>query len=246
MIVRVMCALVIGVIALAVTNGASDAEGGPDATTCVRCHSDAGRLKVLGHPDLVVTPQGVERQAGMTAPCEQCHRGNPGDDTVDGAHRGLLGLSVVMTRGAVAVPRRLLTGEDRKSIRSLQPKGAFAGNALFPRITGRDGKPVPNPRISMLQWHDKDLTTVAYNPGIAEKTCGNCHAEAVKGYSKTEMGKALTRSSIWYLGSLVIGQCYPLKDAITPEYTCIPVDLQRVCTKPEVPLPSGENECRLG
>ncbi len=147
-----------------------------------------------------MTDEDVERQSGMSATCELCHQGNPSDNTVEGAHKGILGLSVVMKKGSAAVPRRQLSGEDRESVRVLKLKGEFAGNALFPRIQGKDGKPELNPRVSVIQWHDKDINTVAFNPGIAEKTCGTCHPEQVKTYQKTEMGQVLTMSqyATWF------------------------------------------------
>jgi hypothetical protein len=164
------------------------------ASTCLQCHSDAEKMKTMGFPEFTVTNEDVERQSGMIAACELCHQGNPTDGTIEGAHKGILGLSVVMKKGSAAVPRRQLTGEDRKSVRTLKLEGDFSGNALFPRIQGKDGKPELNPRVSVIQWHDKDINTVAFNPAIEEKTCGTCHPEQVKTYPKTEMGQVLTMS----------------------------------------------------
>ena len=163
-----------------------------ETNTCLQCHSDAKRMKDFGYPEFTMTRDDVEKQTGMPATCEMCHQGNPNDNTVEGSHKGVLGLSVVMKKGAISIPRRELKGEDRESIKSLRPKGDFAGNALFPRVMGKDGKLALNPRISVIQWHDKDINTIAFNPGIAEKTCGTCHPEEVKSYMKTEMGLTLT------------------------------------------------------
>ncbi len=191
---RAIYALILGIIALVVNSKTIAQEKRQDTNTCLQCHSNAKKMKELGYPEFIVSREDVERQSGMIAPCELCHQGNPGDGTVEGAHKGILDLSVVMKKGSLAVPRRELKGEDRESIRVLKQKGDFAGNALFPRITGKDGKPELNPRVSVIQWHDKDINTVAFNPGIAEETCGACHPQEVKTYSKTEMGLVLTMS----------------------------------------------------
>lgn len=191
---RVIWALTLGIIAFVVASGTISAQDVKNSNTCIQCHGDAVKMKELGYPEFAMTPDDVKRQSGMSVSCEQCHQGNPGDSTVEGAHKGILGLSVVMKKGSVAIPRRELQGEDRESVRAIRPKGDFAGNALFPRITGKDGKPGLNPRVIATQWHDKDIPTVAFNPGIAEKTCGTCHEQAVKTYVKTEMGLVLTES----------------------------------------------------
>ncbi len=192
---QVRFGLALGIIALLIISNKTIAQQKPqDANTCLQCHSDAKKMKELGYPELAMTREEVEKQTGMPATCEMCHQGNPNDNTIEGAHKGILGLSVVMKKESIAVPRRELKGEDRESIKSLKPKGDFAGNALFPRVMGKDGKPELNPRVSVVQWHDKDINTIAFNPGIAEKTCGTCHPEAVKSYMKTEMGLTLTMS----------------------------------------------------
>jgi cytochrome c553 len=187
------------ILCMAVSAGADDKTYAQDvndneSSSCTQCHGNTEKMKALGYPEFALTGEDVERQSGMTASCEMCHLGTPGDDTVSGAHKSILGLSVVMKKGSVAVSRRELKGEDRESVRILKPKGSFAGNALFPRITGKDGKVALNPRVNVIQWHDKDLNTVAFNPGIAEKTCGTCHAREVKTYSETEMGSSMTMS----------------------------------------------------
>ncbi len=190
---RVIFPLLLGIIALLIINNKAIAQQKPqNINSCLECHSNAEKMKELGYPEFAMTHDDVEKQTGMPATCEMCHQGNPNDNTIEGAHKGILGLSVVMKKGATSVPRRELKGEDRESIKSLKPRGDFAGNALFPRVMGKDGKPALNPRISVIQWHDKDLNTIAFNPGIAEKTCGTCHPKEVKSYMKTEMGLTLT------------------------------------------------------
>jgi len=187
--------LVLSISILLITSHKTIAQQGPKETsTCLQCHSNEKKMQELGYPEFTITQETVEKQSGMPATCEMCHQGNPNDNTMEGAHKGILGLAVVMKKGSVAVSRRELKGEDRESIKSLKPKGDFAGNALFPRVIGGNGKPVLNPKVSVIQWHDKDINTSAFNPGIAEKTCGTCHPEAVKSYMKTTMGLALTQS----------------------------------------------------
>ena len=170
--------LALGIITLLIISNKTIAQQKPqDTNTCLQCHSDGKKMKELGYPEFTMAREEVEKQTGMPATCEMCHQGNPNDNTIEGSHKGILGLSVVMKKGSIAVPRRELKGEDRESIKSLKPKGDFAGNALFPRVMGKDGKPALNPRVSVIQWHDKDINTVAFNPGIAEKTCGTCHQQ---------------------------------------------------------------------
>ncbi len=162
------------------------ADSCPSANSCISCHSDAQKMKGLGHPEFAMTLKEVARQTGMPASCEMCHLGNPADGTVAGAHKGVLGLLVVFKKGQTAVPRGSLAGEDRQAIKSLRPQGPFAGTALFPRIK-KDGKLVPDPKIAGLQWHDKNPGTIAFNPGIAQRTCGLCHPAEVKSYMHSTM-----------------------------------------------------------
>lgn len=155
--------------------------------TCLQCHSDTKKMAELGYPEFAMSGDDVKKQTGMPAPCELCHQGNPNDNTIEGAHKGILGLSVVMKKLSIAVPGRELKGKDRVSVESLRPEGDG--------VVGNNGelalKPL-DPEISVIQWHDKDINTVAFNPGIAEKTCGTCHPGEVKSYMKTEMGLTLT------------------------------------------------------
>ena len=113
---RAIYALILGIIALVVNSKTIAQEKRQDTNTCLQCHSNAKKMKELGYPEFIVSREDVERQSGMIAPCELCHQGNPGDGTVEGAHKGILDLSVVMKKGSLAVPRRELKGEDRESI----------------------------------------------------------------------------------------------------------------------------------
>ena len=169
-------------------NAKTGAQTGTPANSCVKCHSDAQRMKELGYPKFTMTLKEVRMQTGMPASCEMCHLGNPSDGTVAGAHKGFLGLIVVLKKGQIAVPRMELTGKDRQSVRSLKPRGHFAGNALFPRIK-ENGRLTPDPGIAGLQWHDKDQETIAFNPGLAQKTCGLCHPAEVRSYMRSTMGQ---------------------------------------------------------
>ncbi len=206
---QVIFGLALSISILLITSHKTIAQQGPKETsTCLQCHSNEKKMQELGYPEFTITQETVEKQSGMPATCEMCHQGNPKDNTIEGAHTGVLGLAVVMKKGSMAVSRRELTGEDRESIKSLQPKGDFAGNTLFPRVIGGNGKPVLNPRVSVIQWHDKDINTSAFNPGIAEKTCGTCHPEAVKSYMKTTMGLALTQSQyVTWVGPTGLQTC---------------------------------------
>lgn len=65
-----------------------------EINSCLECHSNAEKMKELGYPEFAMTHDDVEKQTGMPATCEMCHQGNPNDNTVEGAHKGILGLSV--------------------------------------------------------------------------------------------------------------------------------------------------------
>lgn len=98
---QVILGLALGIITLLIISNKTIAQQKPqDANTCRQCHSDAKKMKELGYPELAMAREDVEKQTGMPATCEMCHQGNPNDNTVEGAHKGILGLSVVMKKGA--------------------------------------------------------------------------------------------------------------------------------------------------
>ncbi|MCD8491262.1 MAG: hypothetical protein LRY51_04865 [Geovibrio sp.] len=43
--------------------------------------------------------------------------------------------------------------------------------------------------LAQLFYHDHDPETMAYDPSIAEKTCGKCHENEVKEYNVSSMGQ---------------------------------------------------------
>ena len=52
--------------------------------------------------------------------------------------------------------------------------------------------------VGTLLWHDRNTTTLGYDPAIAEKTCGKsgCHADQVKQFSTSMMGANFRQRSM--------------------------------------------------
>lgn len=155
--------------------------------SCVDCHGNLAKLRDLGYPQFFVTNEIVKAQSGMPASCDNCHLGNPLAVTKDDAHKGMLVMQVVKERGGEAVTRSTMRPQDLKDWPKLEAKGGNRATQFLPKLFS-DGKFVDNPDYKFIMWHDRNPETFAFNPGIAGKTCGKCHADIVDSFNKSPMG----------------------------------------------------------
>ncbi|MBI5641577.1 MAG: hypothetical protein HZA17_14250 [Nitrospirae bacterium] len=154
--------------------------------SCVSCHGDAVKMKEAGHAGLTVTPEEVLSQTRMPAACTDCHLGDKDALSLDEAHKGLLSLRVIGTKWEVFT-RKDLSSRAAGSWPALEPRGTKRSTGLMPKILTK-GELKDDPGLRLLIYHDRNTGTLAFNPGIAGKTCGRCHAEIVKSFIKTSMG----------------------------------------------------------
>ena len=56
------------------------------------------------------------------------------------------------------------------------------------KLQTADGKISDNPDYKLVILHDRNDETLAFNPSVAEKTCGKCHQGIVSGFLKSSMG----------------------------------------------------------
>ena len=152
--------------------------------SCMSCHGDKQKMTALGYPQFTFDWAQVNAETGMSASCDDCHLGNPKDTTVEGAHKGLLGLLVMKSKYREVVKRKDLEGT---------PEYAQVSSIKVTSADPRFKLQVTSP-LQMLLWHDKNIDTAAWNPETAMKTCGRCHARQVAEFNTTEMGLVLTMS----------------------------------------------------
>lgn len=154
------------------SNPIAVAASGP---TCVSCHSSKETMQSLGYPHLTVTPEEVERQSGMVAPCTGCHRGNPLSSDPATAHAGI-------TR-FIAVKKQGLKGETPKRTYPF----LFTGNPLE-RVklqTEKGGKPVVDSSVAYLLYGDRRSDTLSVDFDLLKATCGTCHAAQYEEFTKS-------------------------------------------------------------
>lgn len=171
-----------GIVGSAAWGGAEQLGGYVDS--CNRCHGDAARMQALGYPHFVVNRAEVARQTGMPAGCPDCHLGNPDAAAKDEAHKGLKRLLVVRKKGLVAEPA------DRKA-----PLMVTAGPVQRLKFqVMKDGKPVVDPTVNTVLYHDKLPETLTQDFATMEKTCGRCHSGQVAQFRTTPMGRNAKQS----------------------------------------------------
>jgi hypothetical protein len=153
---------------------------------CTACHADASGMAKLGYSQFIIGPVAVQSQSKMHASCEDCHLGDPSGKTVMEAHTGMLTLTVV-DREWKAFKRWEMPKEDLLAWGRLEPRGQNRASVISPKLL-KGGKFTENPEYRTVLWQDKNPLTLAFNPVIAEKTCGRCHAEIVQSYLKSPMG----------------------------------------------------------
>ncbi|MDA8387081.1 MAG: cytochrome c3 family protein [Nitrospiraceae bacterium] len=159
------------------------------ADSCTACHYDAARMKGLGAARFAFNAASLAAQTGMPrARCVDCHLGNPRGKTAALAHKGFLTLSVLDSRWR-AFRRPEMPGKDLADWGFLKPRGGNRAFFLMPKlIEKKTGKEVNNPSYRIVLWQDRNTSTLAFNPVIAEKTCGRCHPKEVSGYLGSPMG----------------------------------------------------------
>ena len=159
------------------------------ADGCTACHFDAARMKALGAPRFAFDAASLRAQTGMPkARCVDCHLGDSRAKTAALAHKGLLTLSVLDT-GWRAYQRPQMPERDLEHWGYLKPRGHNRARLLMPKlIEKKTGREVNNPGYRIVLWQDRNPGTLAFNPVIAEETCGRCHPGEVAGYLKSPMG----------------------------------------------------------
>src|SRR5208337_978513 len=102
---RIIFPLLLGSIFLLIVSDKTVALQMQDGNSCLECHSNSSKMKELGSPQFTITNEDAHKQTKMPASCTDCHLGNPMDPTKDGAHKGLLRLYYVKSKGSQAVTR---------------------------------------------------------------------------------------------------------------------------------------------
>jgi hypothetical protein len=155
-----------------------------DINSCVECHSNAEKMKASGFPQFAMPSQEIDNQTRMPASCTNCHLGVSSDTTKDGAHKGLLRLFYVRSKGLQAVTRDKLEKFEPESI---VPRGKNPMISLLP-VKEKNGKMIKDPENATILFHDKNPRDLSFNYDALEKTCGSCHPEKVKELRRTAMG----------------------------------------------------------
>ncbi len=154
---------------------------------CVICHGNALMMQAAGYPQFTVTAADILSQTHMPATCTDCHLGDGKAANKEDAHKGILVVKAVKDRTVKAVPRSAMGPGDMKEWPDLEARGNNRATLFLPK-SSVNGRLVDNPDYRLIIWHDKNPETLAFNPGIAEETCGKCHADIVKDFLKSPMG----------------------------------------------------------
>ncbi len=163
---------------------------------CIVCHGDPPKMASLGYPHFTMTTSAVEMQTNMPAQCTDCHLGNPAAMDMEQAHAGLLTVKAIKDRTWEGIVRDEMKSSELNLWRTLEPRGVNRADELLPKLY-HDGVLRNNPDFKLIIWHDRNVETLAFNPVLAEKTCGMCHEDIVRKYLKSPMGggnKAHTQS----------------------------------------------------
>jgi len=154
---------------------------------CENCHGDPNKMTVSGGLQFALTLTEVRAQTRMPASCSDCHLGNRVEVSKEEAHRGVLMVRAIRQKTWEAATRTGMVPDDVKDWPVLEPRGDDRATQLFPkRLYG--GILKNNPDYKTIIYHDKNDGTLAFNPGIAEKTCGKCHAEISRSFMLSPMG----------------------------------------------------------
>ncbi|TAN42005.1 MAG: hypothetical protein EPN25_03905 [Nitrospirae bacterium] len=180
--VRHISLLVLSVLAVF----AAPASSGGDS--CVLCHGDRARISEQGAPQFYLTEEAVRQQTRMQAACTDCHLGNPRAALKDEAHQGVVSARLSDPKFNV-INRNSMPAKDREAWKELRPEGTNRSTHLLPKVQA-DGRLRDNPAYNLLLLQDKNPLTFAFNPVIAEQTCGKCHTDIVQSFLKSPMGGA--------------------------------------------------------
>lgn len=158
------------------------------ADSCIQCHGNSSAMAGLGFPQYFMNDETVREQTHMPASCSDCHLGNPEEPSKNKAHQGLLSVRIADPKFNV-MSREGMKAADRESWGRLTPAGDNPATQLLPKKVV-DGKVRDNPAYNLVLWQDKNPGTFAFNPVLAEKTCGKCHKDTVQKFLKSPMGGA--------------------------------------------------------
>ncbi|MBJ6727391.1 cytochrome c3 family protein [Geomesophilobacter sediminis] len=145
---------------------------------CIDCHGNRQRMEAAGYGGFYVNPQEVKEQTRMPATCAECHLGNAAALEPGAAHQGMARLLVVANRGLTTITsaRRLPLQYDTNAVNRI-------GIAKL-----KDGKPVRDPGVAAISWHDKNRETLTQDFSVMQKSCGNCHEREFREFSRSTMG----------------------------------------------------------
>ncbi len=154
---------------------------------CVACHSDKARMTALGYPEFVMTREQVQKEARHpNTECRDCHLGNGLSDDPAKAHKGMLKL-IVLDNNFDSMSRK-------GHVKQLLPAGNDRQRNMLPHLANGE----IDYDVGTLLWHDRNETTLGYDPAIAGKTCGkaSCHPEEVKQFATSIMGANFRQRSM--------------------------------------------------
>jgi hypothetical protein len=160
------CILIAGTVVVA---DASD--------NCTECHGNRQKMESMGYGPFTVTRQETEAQTHMPAGCSACHLGSPGARDKDAAHKGMARLLVVAKKGFMVA-----TSARRYPL----AYGTNPMNRLY-TVADKDGRPVSDPSVAAISWHDKKIDTLSQDFEVMRKTCGTCHAREFDEFSRSTM-----------------------------------------------------------
>ncbi|GFO63485.1 cytochrome C [Geomonas paludis] len=154
---------------------------------CVICHSDKAMMKKLGAESLYLDPAQVDREVRMPgATCVDCHLGDGGKADKEGAHQGMVRPFLVGV--GPKLKGQALSREAAGALKALMPR-ANDMESMIPEGDAAKFAAAGIKTVANIHWQDRDPNSFAFSPAVAEKTCGRCHAQEVKDYSSSEMGR---------------------------------------------------------
>ncbi|HAM50825.1 MAG TPA: hypothetical protein DCP92_09100 [Nitrospiraceae bacterium] len=153
---------------------------------CIGCHENAEVMLKSGYPQFMVTSSEIKAQTKMPASCPECHFGNPNALTKKEAHKDMLTVNGIGTNWSM-ITRAMMPAQDLGGWATLEPRGKNRATQLMPKLT-IDGRITDNLNFKLIIYHDRNPETLAFNPVVAEKTCGLCHKSIVDSYLKSPMG----------------------------------------------------------
>ncbi|MFO7983110.1 MAG: cytochrome c3 family protein [Desulfuromonadales bacterium] len=179
---KIIVCLVLGVFLCASPALSFDAD-----SSCVRCHGDKEKLEQLGFPQLHLDPAVVDEEVGMAGvpTCVDCHLGNSAASEKEDAHQGLL------RPFYAAVGKDLkyqAVGRDVVDYAPIEPRGTDRTRLLLRQPSREAAQDHNIQSLQQLFYHDHDRQTLAYQPDLARRTCGKCHATETEGYNRSGMG----------------------------------------------------------